>query len=362
MVQISNRYPELKEWFDEHAWLALLSEGRSNAAQQDIQEAIAFVKATLPDPSQSALLLPQDSHLFQGLSMAAILNELHLDSPTLVAAILHSLSQHDPKLTEMAKPLFSEDIISLLKGVKKLGSIHARRSVAADVNHLRFLLMAVVEDLRVILLKLAEQTVVMRLAVRSEDMVFRQRMADEALNVYAPLANRLGIGQIKWELEDLAFRCLEPETYKFIAQLLDEKRIDREDYINQAVTQLEAKIRAEGITAQVSGRAKHIFSIWKKMQKKHLDYHEIYDIRAVRIIVQDVRECYAVLGIVHTLWQHVPKEFDDYIANPKENGYQSLHTAVLGPKGKSMEVQIRTEAMHGQAELGVAAHWMYLAS
>ena len=359
MVQISNRYPELKSWFDEQAWLALLGEGRSKTAQQDIQKAIAFVKATLPDPAASALLLSEDSHLFQGLSMAAILNELHLDSPTLVAAILHPLSAHDPKLTDTAKPLFSADIINLLKGVKKLGSIHARRSVAADVNHLRFLLMAVVEDLRVILLKLAEQTVAMRLAVHAEDRAFRRRMADEALNIYAPLANRLGIGQIKWELEDLAFRCLEPETYKFIAQLLDEKRVDREDYINQAVAQLEANIRAEGITAQVTGRAKHIFSIWKKMQRKHLDYHEIYDIRAVRIIVQDIRQCYAVLGIVHTLWQHVPKEFDDYIANPKENGYQSLHTAVLGPEGKSMEVQIRTEAMHEQAELGVAAHWMY---
>lgn len=357
MVQISNRYPELKEWFDEHAWLALLGEGRSSEDQQKIQSAITVVKAALTE--QPELLLPEANYLFQGLSMAAILNELHLDSPTLIAALLHPLSQHDATLTERIKPLFSEDIISLLRGVRKLGSIHARRSVAADVNHLRFLLMAVVEDLRVILLKLSEQTVAMRLAVRSEDMAFRQRMANEALDVYAPLANRLGIGQIKWELEDLAFRCKEPETYKLIARLLDEKRVNREDYINQAVVQLEAKIRAEGIVAKVTGRAKHIFSIWKKMQKKHLDYDEIYDIRAVRIIVQDVRQCYAVLGIVHSLWQHVQREFDDYIANPKENGYQSLHTAVLGPKGKSLEVQIRTEAMHEQAELGVAAHWVY---
>ncbi|MEY3182285.1 MAG: hypothetical protein RLZ35_270 [Pseudomonadota bacterium] len=357
MVQISNRYPEHKAWCDEQTWLALLGEGRATPAQEEIQAAIAFVKTRLPEAIAS--LLPQESLLYQGLSMAAILNELHLDGATLVAAILYPLSQQDPGLVDAAKPIFRPDILSLLMGTRRLGSIHARRSVAADLNHLRFLLMAVVEDLRVILLKLAEQTVAMRLAVRSDDKALRQRMADEALHVYAPLANRLGIGQIKWELEDLAFRCLEPDTYKHIAQLLDEKRVNREDYINQAVAQLEASLRTEGIVARVTGRAKHIFSIWKKMQNKHLDYHEIYDIRAVRIIVKDIRACYTVLGIVHTLWQHVPKEFDDYIANPKENGYQSLHTAVLGPQGKTMEVQIRTEGMHEQAELGVAAHWMY---
>jgi len=177
--------------------------------------------------------------------------------------------------------------------------------------------------------------------------------------MYAPLANRLGIGQIKWELEDLAFRALEPEVYKTIAHLLHEKRQDREDYINQAVQQIEAALLEEGIPAKVAGRAKHIFSIWKKMRQKGLGYEEIHDIRAIRVIVEDLKQCYAVLGIVHGLWQHIPKDFDDYIANPKENGYQSLHTGVVGPQGKILEVQIRTQAMHAQAELGVAAHWVY---
>ena len=178
-------------------------------------------------------------------------------------------------------------------------------------------------------------------------------------DIYAPLAHRLGIGHIKWELEDLSFRYLEPHKYKQIASLLDERRLDRQQYIEAVMSQLRHELSGAGIDGEITGRVKHIYSIWRKMQNKGLDFSQIYDVRAVRILVPEVRDCYTALGIVHTLWRHIPNEFDDYIANPKENGYRSLHTAVIGPEGKVLEVQIRTHAMHEEAELGVCAHWRY---
>jgi GTP pyrophosphokinase len=187
----------------------------------------------------------------------------------------------------------------------------------------------------------------------------RYRIAGQAMDIYAPLANRLGIGQLKWELEDLSFFYLHTETYKKIAKLLDEKRLSREDYINQVVDRLRSEMEQAGIEADISGRPKHIYSIWKKMSRKGAKFEEIYDVRAVRIMTDHVKDCYAALGIVHGLWRHIPKEFDDYITNPKENGYQSLHTAVYGPEGKVVEIQIRTNQMHSDAENGVAAHWNY---
>ena len=220
------------------------------------------------------------------------------------------------------------------------------------------MLVAMVDDVRVALIKLAERTCAIR-AVKNADDDKRHRVAREVFDIYAPLAHRLGIGHIKWELEDLSFRYLEPEQYKQIAQLLHERRLDREQYIDNVVQQLRDELTAAGIQPEIDGRAKHIYSIWRKMQKKGLQFSQIYDVRAVRVLVPEVRDCYTALGIVHTLWRHIPKEFDDYIANPKENGYRSLHTAVLGPEGKVLEVQIRTLAMHEEAELGVCAHWRY---
>jgi len=187
----------------------------------------------------------------------------------------------------------------------------------------------------------------------------RRKVAEEVFNIYAPLAHRLGIGHLKWELEDLAFRYMQPEAYKKIAGLLDEKRLARQDYIETVVQRLRDDLLGAGIKCDVYGRAKHIYSIWRKMSRKNLDFSQIYDIRAVRILVPELKDCYAALGIVHTLWRHIPNEFDDYIANPKENGYRSLHTAVIGPEGKVLEVQIRTHNMHEDAELGVCAHWLY---
>jgi GTP pyrophosphokinase len=195
------------------------------------------------------------------------------------------------------------------------------------------------------------------LAARPEDE--RLGVARETMDIYGPLANRLGIGQLKWELEDLAFRFIEPELYKEIAGLIDERRKNREKFILRVINHLQNALQDEGIHAQIDGRPKHIYSIWRKMKRKHKDYHEIYDVRAVRVLVDEIRDCYAVLGVVHSLWMPIPGEFDDYIATPKENGYRSLHTAVIGPKGKTLEVQIRTNQMHQESEYGIAAHWRY---
>ncbi len=189
--------------------------------------------------------------------------------------------------------------------------------------------------------------------------IAREDAAREALELFSPLANRLGVWQLKWELEDLAFRCLEPETYRDLARELDEKRKDRETYIGEVIRILRIELEAAGIVAEVSGRPKHIYSIWRKMQRKGVGLDDLFDVRAVRVMVDDVKDCYAVLGIVHNLWTPIPREFDDYIARPKANDYRSLHTAVVGPDSRVLEVQVRTHDMHQHAELGVAAHWRY---
>ena len=218
--------------------------------------------------------------------------------------------------------------------------------------------MAVITDVRVMLIKLCYR--VERLGLlKHGDYELRRQIARETLDIYAPLANRLGMGLLKWELEDLAFRALEPLVYKRIAKLLEEKRSEREAFIDGFKTQLKSLLQEQELEASVQGRVKHIVSIWRKMQRKNLEFHELFDVRAVRILVDSVADCYAVLGVVHTSWQHIPKEFDDYIANPKENGYRSLHTAVVAEDGKIVEVQIRTYEMHENAELGVASHWRY---
>jgi len=216
-----------------------------------------------------------------------------------------------------------------------------------------------VNDVRVALIKLAERTCAIR-AVKNAPEARRHKVAREVFDIYAPLAHRLGVGQIKWELEDLSFRYLEPDQYKQIASLLDEKRLDRQTFIQQVTSLIRQSVAEANIEgAQIDGRAKHIYSIWRKMQRKQISFSQVYDVRAVRILVKEIKDCYSVLGLVHTLWRNIPKEFDDYIANPKANGYQSLHTAVIGPEGKVLEVQIRTYDMHEDAEKGVCAHYKY---
>jgi GTP pyrophosphokinase len=246
--------------------------------------------------------------------------------------------------------------------VNKLNTLKDRRQTEHDspeqAEKLRRMLMAIISDVRVMLIKLCYRVEKLPL-LKHDDYEQRRWIAQETLDIFAPLANRLGMGLLKWELEDLAFRALEPQAYKRIAKLLEEKRSEREAFIERFTERLERLLGEQEIKASVEGRVKHIVSIWRKMQRKNLEFHELFDVRAVRILVDSVADCYAVLGIVHTTWQHVPQEFDDYIANPKENGYQSLHTAVVTDNGKIVEVQIRTREMHEKAELGVASHWRY---
>lgn len=301
-----------------------------------------------------------------GLEIAEILAELKLDQESLLAAVLYRAVREGKTPLEQVEKRFGATVAKLIEGVLRMAAISAslnpRQSMVlgtqTQVENLRKMLVAMIDDVRVALIKLAERTCAIR-AVKNAAEEKRYRVAREVFDIYAPLAHRLGIGHIKWELEDLSFRYLEPEQYKQIARLLHERRLDRERYINDVMQQLRDELTAAGIDADISGRAKHIYSIWRKMQRKGLEFSQIYDVRAVRVLVPEVRDCYTALGIVHTLWRHIPKEFDDYIANPKENGYRSLHTAVIGPEGKVLEVQIRTEAMHEEAELGVCAHWLY---
>jgi GTP pyrophosphokinase len=299
------------------------------------------------------------------LAVAEILNELKLDYATIAAAILHDVVEDTAITLNDVEREFGPAIARLVDGVTKMEWIGEFRKLGqeggkehAQAESLRKLLLAMAEDVRVVLIKLADRLHNMR-TLKHLDEERRRRIARETLDIYAPLANRLGIWQMKWELEDLSLRFLEPEVYRELATQLDEKRADREGYIKRVIDRLTAELNQAGIEVVVSGRPKHIYSIWQKMQRKHLDFEQIFDTRAVRILVKEERDCYGALGVVHGLWRHIANEFDDYIANPKENLYRSLHTAVIGPEGRTLEVQIRTEDMHRHAELGVAAHWRY---
>ncbi len=285
---------------------------------------------------------------------------LRADADVLVAAVLYWLPERAERLTaEQRSALPGLDALADgLRAAERVPVLYRERSGGGDPEGLRRLLLAIIRDPRVVPVLLACQLVRLRQAAAlPEDE--RVGLARLTADIHAPLANRLGIWQLKWELEDWAFRILQPETYHRIAGLLDEKRADREAFIETCKRRIAEALREAGIEGEVSGRPKHIFSIWKKMQRKHVPFGELYDIRAVRVLVATVPECYAALGLVHALWTPVPGEFDDYIAKPKGNDYRSLHTALLGPDGKTLEVQIRTRQMHEQAELGVAAHWRY---
>ena len=288
--------------------------------------------------------------------------ELGNDREAVIAALLSDPGLRDVLDDKAIDQEFGHKIAQLTQGVNQLNTLKdggpTRIDSPEQAEKLRRLLMAVITDVRVMLIKLCYR--VERLGLlKHGDYELRRQIARETLDIYAPLANRLGMGLLKWELEDLAFRALEPLVYKRIAKLLEEKRSEREAFIDGFKAQLKSLLQEQGIEANVQGRVKHIVSIWRKMQRKNLEFHELFDVRAVRILVDSVADCYAVLGVVHTSWQHIPREFDDYIANPKENGYRSLHTAVIAEDGKIVEVQIRTYEMHENAELGVASHWRY---
>ena len=295
-----------------------------------------------------------------------ILARLRVDSDTLAAGVLHDVPRYLDGYEDELHAAFGPVVAHLVEGVSRMSRIRALGKGNADnpahqggqVEALRKMLLAMAEDIRVVIIALADRLQTIRYAA-VHDVPERPGIAQETLDIFAPLANRLGLWQIKWELEDLSFRVLEPERYKKIAGLLEDTRVNRERYIALVVEKLQHELRQAGIPAEVTGRPKHIYSIHKKMKRKDVDFREIHDARAVRVLVNDVKDCYAALGAVHNLWVPIPKEFDDYIAKPKGNDYRSLHTAVTGPEDKIVEVQIRTHEMHRHSEMGVAAHWRY---
>ena len=302
-----------------------------------------------------------DPGMPSSLDVALLLSELGTDETTLIVALLSTSRMIEALDKKALEDVYGEKITRLVYNVCQLHSIQSHqqnKETPEQAERLRRMLLSMVEDVRVVLIKLAFRLQRLR-QLGDVDMETRFKIAQESLDIYAPIANRLGIGQIKWEMEDLSFRYLEPSTYKRIARYLEETRDSRERFIHEVVDVLKQAIAEAGIKAEVYGRPKHIYSIWKKMTSKQRDFHELFDVRAIRIIVDSIADCYAVLGLVHGKWRHIEKEFDDYIANPKENGYQSLHTAVHGPGGKPIEVQIRTHKMHEFAEHGIAAHWRY---
>jgi len=302
----------------------------------------------------------QEVSLLKSMEMVEILSSLNLDADSLLAAFLTPLLEGKLITNDFVEEHFSKEVTMLCQGVEKMAAIKGLRqqSSTGNVDNIRRMLLAMVEDVRAVVIKLAERLCDLR-EQKNNDEESRVLAAKESANIYAPLANRLGIGQLKWELEDISFRYLHPQVYKKIAKLLDETRLEREQYMSDFVGSLNQQLHALQVNGAVYGRPKHIYSIWKKMQQKSLDFEQLFDVRAVRVVVEKVQDCYSALGVVHTQWQHLAKEFSDYVATPKPNGYQSIHTVVLGPEGKSIEVQIRTQQMDDDAELGVAAHWRY---
>ncbi len=298
--------------------------------------------------------------------LVGLLDELRLGEEVKIAAALHAIAGDWEGLAALIEARFGADTARLYSDLVKVAGmddvitqpVGETRKSGGGAEARQMLLLSVVEDLRVVFILLADRLALMR-GIKQEPREVQIARATETQTIYAPLANRLGIGRIKWELEDLAFRYLEPELYKDIAGKLEARRVDREQFIAAAVAQLKGALAAADIPAEVYGRPKHIYSIWRKMQHKDKAFHELYDVRALRVMAEDVEACYAALGVVHALWQYIPGEYDDYIAAPKANMYQSLHTAVIGPGDQTLEVQIRTRDMHQHAELGVAAHWRY---
>jgi len=335
-----------------------------------VLDALAYVRPLYANHSIKSGQLIMD--YVQGI--ASTLALLNCDAQTRIAGLLAELPGIDPKASEVIELRFGKDVATLVNSIRQLMRLreltsgpqevlrgkNAAQQAVAQVETLRKMLLAMASDIRVVMIRLASCLTMLRYFAENkiaDEMV--QQYAKETLDLYAPLANRLGIWQLKWELEDFSFRFLEPEAYRLIAMNLEETRIEREEFIAKAIVRLKAELAAAGIKADVSGRPKHIFSIWNKLRGKSLDFSELHDVRAFRIIVEDVNACYAVLGIVHEIWNPILKEFDDYISRPKANNYQSLHTIVVTEEGLPIEVQIRTAEMHHFAEYGVAAHWRY---
>ena len=369
MVKVRQEQPVLVDGsINVEMWVCGVGELRPELNLARLRETCEFSQqAEEKALSTTSVWAEGHSSFRMGLEMVEILNELRVDEDGLVAALIYRAVRENQLTLSHVRKLCGDDVAKLVEGVLKMAAISdiqfgTRRVVLGErkdqLEQARQLVVSLVDDVRVALLKLAERTCRIRTAVKNTGSDNKQ-LAREVVEVYAPLAHRLGIGHLKWELEDLAFRIREPMAYRRIAKLLDEKRTLRQEYISEVVTELNRQLNRIGIDFVIEGRPKHIFSIWKKMGRKGIPFSEVYDVRAVRILVDHVDDCYRALGIVHNLWRNIPHEFDDYIANPKENGYQSLHTAVIGPEGKILEVQIRTEEMHKKAEYGVCSHRYY---
>ncbi|WGY47892.1 MULTISPECIES: GTP diphosphokinase [unclassified Vibrio] len=356
MVAVRSAHLNPDEQFELEKWISSLQQEPKTAAR--LTEVYRQCEHLLVGNPRGHLLL------WRGREMIEILSTLSMDRPTLIAALLFPIATSGLLDREELEEHAGKEIVKLIHGVEEMAAIGQLNitmqgsEASAQVDNVRRMLLAMVDDFRCVVIKLAERICNLR-EVKDQPDEVRRTAAKECANIYAPLANRLGIGQLKWEIEDYAFRYQQPDTYKQIAKQLSERRIVREQYIRDFVDDLRQEMKASSINAEVSGRPKHIYSIWRKMQKKNLAFDELFDVRAVRIIADKLQDCYAALGVVHTKYKHLPSEFDDYVANPKPNGYQSIHTVILGPEGKTIEIQIRTKQMHEESELGVAAHWKY---
>jgi GTP pyrophosphokinase len=359
MVAVLHAAPQATAPHAIAAWVQSLVATYGAQSAASVEGAIAYVRERAGEDMPDG-----EPILDRGLGAASILAAIRLDVDALVAAVLLGLPVSGTFDAAEVAERFGADVAALVAGVARMSAIRAgpalatKEQQAAQTENLRKMLLAMVEDIRVVLVKLAERTQALRFLIGRDDDAAREA-ARAALDLYAPLANRLGVWQLKWELEDLSLRALEPFEYKRIARLLDERRVDRERYIAEVIAILEGELKLAGLDAEITGRPKHIYSIWNKMRRKQAGIDAMYDIRAVRVLVGSVRDCYTALGVVHHLWTPLPGEFDDYIAKPKANDYRSLHTAVIGPHGKPLEVQIRTREMHQHSEYGVAAHWRY---
>lgn len=345
---------------------------QSNVADRSFEELRQLFHAGIPrqefsqlDEALNLALTARDQDRVlrpRGLDAAHILLALKVDAATVEAALLS-----DPYLRETLDPnvvrnQFGETVAQLVDKVNWLNTFGEfspeQMKQPEQAELIRRMLLAVVNDVRAVLIKLAYRLQRLRI-MKDQDTPTRVTIARETLDIFCPLANRLGIGQLKWEMEDLSFRYLHPDDYRTLAKALATNRAERETYVRNFISLLDSELKANQIKAKVSGRPKHIYSIWRKMQRKETPLDELYDLHAVRVIVDEVPSCYLVIGLVHNHWRHIPKEFDDYIASPKDNGYQSLHTVVIGPHDRPVEIQVRTPQMHDFAEYGVAAHWRY---
>ena len=357
-----------KEFENTQSWLEAMAKIFAPAEMSVIRTACELAEPIYEGKTE----LTGTPLLQHALGAASILAGMNLDHETIAATILHAMPRYLQDWATTLQTQFGANVQRLVEGIARMEQIPLfneargmkdKDEAAQQIESLRKMLLAMVEDIRVVLIKLAERTQTMR-CLSGANPEQQKQIAHETRDIFAPLANRLGVWQLKWELEDLSVRYLEPELYKKVAKLLDERRVDREQFIAAVVSRLKQVLSEAGVSAEVTGRPKHIYSIINKMKRKQLDFSKLYDVRAVRILVDDslvdgIGACYTVLGLVHELWPPIDGEFDDYIAHPKSNHYRSLHTAVVGPRGLALEVQIRTHEMHQHSELGVAAHWRY---